>query len=288
MPESLNLLDRDPISFGGDPAFFRGQDVLVTGAAGTIGSALVRVLRHAGVSVRGVDRRSADEVDLQGDLCDAAFLKTVLTGQSIIFHAAALKHVDRAELDPDLAWSVNRDLVRQICTARPLGSRLLFVSTDKAAFPLGVMGQSKREAEEIVQSSGSQGAALVVRFPNILGSSDSVLPVWVNQLALGQPLTLTDPKATRWFLTESEAIDLLLAVCARGKSGGVYVPQLGEPVSMNALLQRFLAANERPQHPVEITGLRPGEKQHEVLFEHPPGSSSEIFGVGLDRPDREA
>ena len=70
-----------------------------------------------------MDRRSADEVDLQGDLCDAVFLKTVLTGQSIIFHAAALKHVDRAELDPDLAWSVNRDLVRQICTARPLGSR---------------------------------------------------------------------------------------------------------------------------------------------------------------------
>jgi FlaA1/EpsC-like NDP-sugar epimerase len=288
VPESFDLLDREPIFFGGNPAFFCGQDVLVTGAAGTIGSALVRALRTAGVSVCGVDRRSADEVDSQGDLCDAAFLRAVLAGHSVIFHAAALKHVDRAELDPDLAWRINRDLVRDICDARQLGSRLLFVSTDKAAFPLGVMGQSKREAEGIVQSNGEQGPALVVRFPNILGSSDSVLPIWANQMSSDQPLTLTDPEATRWFLTESEAIDLLLAVCARGESGGIHVPQLGGSVSMADLRHRFLASHQRPDHPVKITGLRSGEKKHEVLFEHPPGRPSKISGVGLDQVDSEA
>ena len=288
MPESLDLLDRERISFGGDPAFFCGQDVLVTGAAGTIGSALVRSLRAVGVSVCGVDRRSADEVDLQGDLCDETFLKNVLAGHSVVFHAAALKHVDRAELDPDLAWRINRDLVREICHARQPGSRLLFVSTDKAAFPLGVMGRSKREAEGIVQSNGGHGPALVVRFPNILGSSDSVLPIWADQLASNRPLTLTDPEATRWFLTESEAVDLLLAVCARGESGGIHVPQLGDPVSMNVLLHRFLARHEQPDHPIEVIGLRPGEKQNEVLFEYPPGALSKIDGVGLDRADFEA
>ena len=285
MPESLDLLDRERISFGGDPAFFCGQDVLVTGAAGTIGSALVRSLRAVGVSVCGVDRRSADEVDLQGDLCDETFLKTVLAGHSVVFHAAALKHVDRAELDPDLAWRINRNLVREICDARQPGSRLLFVSTDKAAFPLGVMGRSKREAEAIVQSNGKKGPALVVRFPNILGSSDSVIPIWLDQLASDQPLTLTDPEATRWFLTESEAIDLLLAVCARGESGGIHVPRLGDPVSMTELLSRFLDSHQRQDHPVDLIGLRSGEKQHEILFEHPPGSPSEIPGVGLDRLD---
>ena len=285
MPESLDLLGRERISFGGDPAFFCGEDVLVTGAAGTIGSALVRALRHAGVAVCGVDRRSANEVDVQGDLCDTTFLKTVLAGRSVVFHAAALKHVDRAELDPDLAWRINRDLVREICHARQPESRLLFVSTDKAAYPLGVMGRSKRDAEGIVQSNGEHGPALVVRFPNILGSSDSVLPIWIDQLASDQPLTLTDPEATRWFLTESEAIDLLLAVCAHGESGGIHVPRLGDPVSMTALLHRFLASHQRPDHPVEVIGLRPGEKQHEVLFEHPPGRPSKIIGVGLDQVD---
>ena len=288
MPESLDLLGRERISFGGDPAFFCGQDVLVTGAAGTIGSALVRALRHAGVAVCGVDRLSADEVDVQGDLCDTTFLKTVLAGRSTVFHAAALKHVDRAELDPDLAWRINRDLVREICHARQPESRLLFVSTDKAAYPLGVMGRSKRDAEGIVQSNGEHGPALVVRFPNILGSSDSVLPIWIDQLACNQPLTLTDPEATRWFLTESEAIDLLLAVCARGESGSIHVPQLGDPVSMTALLHRFLAIHQRPDHPVDVIGLRPGEKRHEVLFEHPPGHPSNISGVGLDQVDSEA
>ena len=288
MPESLDLLGRDRISFGGDPAFFCGQDVLVTGAAGTIGSALVRSLRHAGVAVCGVDRHSANEVDVQGDLCDTSFLKMVLAGRSVVFHAAALKHVDRAELDPDLAWRINRDLVREICHARQPGSRLLFVSTDKAAYPLGVMGRSKRDAEGIVQSNGELGPALVVRFPNILGSSDSVLPIWIDQLASNQPLTLTDPEATRWFLTESEAIDLLLAVCARGESGSVHVPRLGDPVSMSKLLYQFLASQRRPDHPIEVIGLRPGEKQHEVLFEYPPGAPSKIDGVGLDRRDFEA
>ena len=288
MLESLDLLGRERISFGGDPAFFAGQNVLVTGAAGTIGSALVRSLRHAGVAVCGVDRRSANEVDVQGELCDITFLKTVLADRSVVFHAAALKHVDRAELDPDLAWRINRDLVREICHARQPGSRLLFVSTDKAAYPLGVMGRSKRDAEGIVQSNGEHGPALVVRFPNILGSSDSVLPIWIDQLASDQPLTLTDPEATRWFLTESEAIDLLLAVCAHGESGGIHVPQLGDPVSMTALLHQFLASHQRPDHPVEVIGLRPGEKQHEVLFEHPPGRPSKISGVGLDQVDAEA
>ena len=283
MPDSLDLLGRDQISFGGDPAFFRGQDVLVTGSAGTIGSALVRALRDAGVSVCGVDCRSAEEVDLQGDLCDAAFLESAVMGRTVLFHAAALKHVDRAELDPHMAWRINRDLVRAICERRPIGSCLLFVSTDKAAFPAGVMGQSKREAECIVQDHRDRGPAMVVRFPNILGSSDSVLPIWTNQLSAGQPLTLTDSEATRWFLTESEAIDLLLAVCARGESGAIHVPQLGEPVSMAVLLRRFLARHQREDHPVDVVGLRPGEKQHEVLFEHPPGLPSEIVGVGLDR-----
>ena len=193
--------------------------------------------------------------------------------------------MDRAELDPDLAWRINRDLVREICHARQPESRLLFVSTDKAAYPLGVMGRSKRDAEDIVQSNGEHGPALVVRFPNILGSSDSVLPIWIDQLASDQPLTLTDPEATRWFLTESEAIDLLLAVCAHGESGGIHVPRLGDPVSMTALLHRFLASHQRPDHPVEVVGLRPGEKQHEVLFEHPPGRPSKIIGVGLDQVD---
>lgn len=281
--DHLDLLGRDLISFGGDPGAFRGEHVLVTGAAGTIGGALVRSFQKFDISVCGVDRIPSEEVDVVGDLCDPDVLTTVLQGCGVIFHAAALKHVDRAEFDPDLTWKINRDLVGSICNHRPQGSRLLFVSTDKAAFPAGVMGKSKREAERLVLADSAQGPAFVVRFPNILGSSDSVLPIWSDQLSKGGALTLTDPTATRWFLTESEAVDLLLAVCSSGTPGAIHVPRLGDPIVIGDLLNRFLVGHHCPDHPVEIIDLRSGEKKHEVLFEHPPGASCKVLGVGLDQ-----
>jgi O-antigen biosynthesis protein WbqV len=161
--------------------------------------------------------------------------------------------------------------------AAQIGARLVFISTDKAVNPTNVMGATKRVAEQVVQALAAQGGAkeggaAVVRFGNVLGSSGSVVPLFERQIARGGPITLTDPRIERYFMTIQEAASLVLQAAAlptEAGEAGVYVLDMGEPVKMEDLaLQMIRLHGLRPDKDIRIvhSGLRPGEKLFEEIF----------------------
>jgi len=298
----------------------RGRRVLITGAGGSIGSELARQAAALGPERIVLVERSENalfEIDreisgawpgvgrraLLHDVVDAEATRRVVAAErpDVIFHAAAHKHVPMMEDHP--AHAVDNNLfgtvsIADAAVAARVG-RFVMISTDKAVNPSSVMGATKRLAERYVRSlAGSQRSTRLsmVRFGNVLGSSGSVLQVWARQIDGGGPLTVTDPRMTRYFMTIPEAAALVVesAALSEEESGGadVFVLDMGRPVRILALAERFITAcgltldgepvvavgvtsadaarrlrENRAQGtmPVLITGARPGEKQHEEL-----------------------
>jgi O-antigen biosynthesis protein WbqV len=204
----------------------------------------------------------------------------------IVFHAAALKHVPMVEANPIEGVLTNVIGTRNVAeAARSFGAALVvMISTDKAVDPASVMGATKRLAESFCQSLDLHEARrelpgtrfLTVRFGNVLGSTGSVVPLFTRQLASGGPLTVTHPEASRFFMTVREAVELVLEASstipdtARGDTRGkIFVLDMGEPVKIVDLARQMIRlAGKRPDRDVAVvyTGLRPGEKLHEMLF----------------------
>jgi FlaA1/EpsC-like NDP-sugar epimerase len=191
---------------------------------------------------------------------------------SVIFHAAAYKHVPMMETHPSDAVHVNiRGTMVMLDAAEAAGvDRFVFVSTDKAVRPSSVMGASKRVAEMLVKDAARRtGRPYVsVRFGNVLGSTGSVVPIFQEQLENGEPLTITHPDMTRYFMTIPEAAWLILDAAAIGRNGDLFVLDMGEPVRITDLARDLvrLAGRDPESQPMETVGLRPGEKLHEQLF----------------------
>jgi len=191
---------------------------------------------------------------------------------SVIFHAAAYKHVPMMETHPSDAVHVNiRGTMVMLDAAEAAGvDRFVFVSTDKAVRPSSVMGASKRVAEMLVKDAARRtGRPYVsVRFGNVLGSTGSVVPIFQEQLENGEPLTITHPDMTRYFMTIPEAAWLILDAAAIGRNGDLFVLDMGEPVRITDLARDLvrLAGRDPDSQPMETVGLRPGEKLHEQLF----------------------
>nr|WP_291822578.1 polysaccharide biosynthesis protein [Candidatus Microthrix sp.] len=188
----------------------------------------------------------------------------------VVFHAAALKHLPLLEQNPDEGFKTNTlGTLNVLEAAAATGvERVVNVSTDKAADPTSVLGITKRQGERLAASfadSGRPGTYLSVRFGNVLGSRGSMLPTFRRQIAAGGPITVTDPDATRFFMTVEEAVGLVIDAGAVGRSGEVLVLDMGEPVNIAAVAHR-LANEVEPPVEVVFTGLRPGEKLHEVLL----------------------
>jgi FlaA1/EpsC-like NDP-sugar epimerase len=208
-----------------------------------------------------------------------------------VFHAAAYKHVPLLEQYPDLAIRTNAHATYSLCSlAQQYGtSCFVFISTDKAADPVSVMGASKRFAELIVQSQAksSQGTRFcAVRFGNVIGSRGSVVPVFTQQIEQGGPLTVTDPQATRYFMTIPEACGLLILTSAIAEQGELYLLNMGDPVRIMDLATKMIRQYglcEGRDIPIIYTGLRPGERLHETLVandeELMPTSSGEILRI---------
>jgi len=274
-----------------------GKRVLVTGAGGSIGSELVRqMLPHnpAAILLYEQSEYTLYEIDREvagaapelarhaviGDVRDGAQLQRVFGcfKPQLVFHAAAIKHVPMAEMNPEQAVLTNivgTKLVADACVAHAVQA-MVQISTDKAVNPTSVMGASKRAAEIYTQMLAQEGGAtrfITVRFGNVLNSAGSVVPLFQQQLQAGGPLTVTHKDMTRYFMTIGEAVQLVLQAAALGlgleEQAPIFVLDMGEPVKIEALAcQMIRLSGKRPyvDIPIIFTGLRPGEKLFEELF----------------------
>ncbi len=288
-----------------------GQNVLVTGAGGSIGSELVRqIAGFAPASITLLDSSEFGlyEIDREleqanpkltryavlGDVRDRTRLYQLVKSHapSLVFHAAALKHVPMVEQNPlegILTNVIGSRNVADACLAHKVQTMVL-ISTDKAVNPPNIMGATKRFAESYCQAldikaQKENGTRFVtVRFGNVLGSTGSVVPLFQKQLASGGPLTVTHPEVTRYFMTTREAVELVLQASAAGRSnnedvGRINVLEMGEPVRIFELAEQMIRlAGMQPDKDIEIriTGLRPGEKLHEELLHE----SEELLPTG--------
>jgi FlaA1/EpsC-like NDP-sugar epimerase len=278
-------VDLDLTSIAG---YVNGRRVLVTGAGGSIGSELCRQLSRFGpreLMMLDRDESALHEVQMSLDgralldtpeviLCDIrdshALTKVFLNRRpQVVFHAAALKHLPMLEQYPAESVKSNVWGTQNVLEAASIigVQRFVNISTDKAANPESMLGYSKRVAEQLTAgvAKSASGVFLSVRFGNVLNSRGSVLTTFRDQIARGGPVTVTHPAITRYFMTIPEAVQLLIQAGAIGKPGEVLVLDMGAPVKILDVARRMIASSGK-KIPIEITGLRPGEKLHEDLF----------------------
>ncbi len=300
LPE--DVLGRDPVSIDTEiiERSLRDKRVLVTGASGSIGSELCRqILRF------GVEKLLAFDIDetglfnlekdlhrrfpgsnlevIIGDVRDRERVNALFRKYQpqVVFHAAAYKHVPLMESFPQEAVRTNvfgtKTMVEEAC--RSGAESFVLISTDKAVNPTSVMGATKRVAEMIVrlQDSASSTRCMAVRFGNVLGSRGSVLPIFMEQIRRGGPVTVTHPEMRRYFMVTSEAVLLVLQAGAMGKGGEVFVLDMGKPVNILDLakdLIRFHGLEPDRDIPIVFTGIRPGEKLYEELLTAEEGTEA--------------
>jgi FlaA1/EpsC-like NDP-sugar epimerase len=285
-----DLLGRIPVDLGLESVreHIRDRVVMVTGAAGSIGSELCRQIRmyHPKLLIC-LDRNETGIFHLQQQLargdgdernvfCVADFCnpervrKIFLTyGVEIVFHAAAYKHVPVMEDNVEEAVSNNVfGLLSLLNVAQSAHcSTFVMISSDKAVNPTNVMGCTKRVGELILAAwPGEQLRCVSVRFGNVLGSNGSVIPLFQEQIRQNQPITITHPEITRFFMTVSEAVSLVLQAFAVGRNGDILVLDMGEPVRVTELAETLVRLSGKPRHEFKFIGLRPGEKLFEELF----------------------
>ena len=288
--EPEDLLNRDTVALdtGAIRDMIHDQTVMVTGAGGSIGSELCRQICElnpaklilverceAALFVIGEELgslyRHIPLVAAANDVCDAPALDFLFQKHrpSIVFHAAAHKHVPLMENQPREALRNNAGGTEILArAARTHGvQHFVLISTDKAVNPTSVMGATKRLAEMVIQqyqdAPGNTCAWCAVRFGNVLGSSGSVVPIFRQQIARGGPVTLTHPEAARYFMSIGEAVGLILQSAQQAKGGEIFVLDMGEPVKIADLARQMIELSGfEPERDIEITsvGLRPGEK----------------------------
>lgn len=276
------------------PAMLTGKVVLVTGAGGSIGSELCRQIaqRTPGRLVL-LDHSEAALYQIETqirDLCPGLPIDPVLldlsyqapleelfarTRPDVIFHAAAYKHVPLVEANPILGIRNNVGGFLNLLDAAVSSGvgRLVMISTDKAVRPTNVMGASKRICELLLQSYPSRDTRLcAVRFGNVLGSSGSVVPRFLQQIAAGGPVTVTDPRMTRYFMLIPEAVELVMHAGAMADHGEIFILDMGQPVKIDDMARQLIhLTGHVPGKDIQIvyTGLRPGEKLfEELLIDH--------------------
>ena len=290
-----DLLGRDPIQLDPAPvdAFLGGKTVLVTGGGGSIGSELCRqIVKHDPRKLIIVDIYENNAYDIQQELLykyggrldlsveiasirDRERLRQLFAHYrpDVVFHAAAHKHVPLMEQSPQEAVRNNVfGTYNLVLTADEYGvSKFIQISTDKAVNPTSVMGASKRLCEMIVQSMKGRSKTVfaAVRFGNVLGSNGSVVPLFKRQIAAGGPVTVTDKRIIRYFMTIPEAAQLVLQAGAMAKQNELYVLDMGRPVKILDLAENLIRLSGYvPYRDIDIveTGLRPGEKLYEELL----------------------
>jgi FlaA1/EpsC-like NDP-sugar epimerase len=303
-PQSFLGRDACDVSLGDACEAYAGRTVLISGAGGSIGSELCRqvlschpgrlvLFEHCELALYTVHLEleqlikgtGVELVPVLGSVTDQRQVRRVLNKQNVqvVLHAAAYKHVSMVEANPLAGLTNNvlgtRTLARAAAEVKV--ERFILVSSDKAVRPTNVMGASKRMAELVVQDmatrqKGAGGGTIfsMVRFGNVLGSSGSVVPLFQEQVSRGGPVTVTDARAKRFFMTIREAVQLVLRAGSEAKGGEVFVLDMGTPVPIMQLARQVIESagytlrdsdNPYGDIEIEIIGLRPGEKLEEEL-----------------------
>ena len=289
-----DLLGRDPVSLEWESirAGLVGKRVMITGGGGSIGSELCRqiarlnpveliVIDHSEYSLYRIDHElRSDFHDLLfhsvlGDICDPATVEKVIGEYKpdVVFHAAAYKHLPILQTQVREAFRNNvfgTIRVAEAAERHGVGTFVL-ISTDKAVNPANIMGATKRVAEMYCQNMNARSKMrfITVRFGNVLNSNGSVVPLFQEQIAKGGPITVTHPEISRYFMTISEASQLIMQAAVLGSGGEIFVLDMGEPINITYLAEHLIRlAGKEPGRDIEIiyTGLRPGEKLFEQLF----------------------
>jgi FlaA1/EpsC-like NDP-sugar epimerase len=269
--------------------FIQGKSVLITGAGGSIGSEISRqCLKFGAKRLILVDHSEFNLYTLQEELGSSERVRYVLLNvlytdpleacfkeekPEIVFHAAAYKHVPLVEQNPFEGVLNNvkgTGIVADLSVANGV-HKFVLISTDKAVRPTSVMGASKRVAELFIQNLNvrSQTEFISVRFGNVLGSSGSVIPKFLEQIKKGGPVTVTHPEVTRYFMLIPEAVQLVMQAASIGNGGEIFILNMGKPIRIADMAEDLIYLSGREPHKdvaIEYTGLRPGEKLYEELL----------------------
>ncbi len=291
--EINDLLGRDPVNLDTENIgkLVQGRRIMVTGAGGSIGSEICRQLlafRPASLILvgRGENRIFHIERELRAagtstvlhpciaDVTNHDRLEQIFKAHhpEVVFHAAAHKHVPLMEAN--VGEAIRNNVLGTKCVADLADqygvTSFVLISTDKAVHPTSIMGTTKQIAERYVHTLSQESATkyTVVRFGNVLGSAGSVVPIFKEQIRSGGPITITDPRMTRFFMTIPEASQLVLQAATMGSGGEIFVLEMGKPVKIVDLARDLIRLSGLPQSAIEInfTGVRPGEKLYEELY----------------------
>jgi len=311
--EVEDLLGRDEVILdtSGIESYIKDQICLITGGGGSIGSEIVRQLvKYKPREIVVLDIYENNAYDLQQDLkrhYPELNLRVVIASirdkerisqifeeikPTVVFHAAAHKHVPFMEENPSEAVKNNIFGTLNVaqCAHEFKAKRFILISSDKAVNPTNIMGATKRIAELIIQSLDKQSETefVAVRFGNVLGSNGSVIPLFKNQIQEGGPITITHPDITRYFMTIPEAARLVIQAGAIAKGGEIFVLDMGEPVKIVHLAEQLIKlSGYKPYEEIQIEfiGLRPGEKLYEELLLEEEGlESTQQEGILIAKP----
>ena len=302
-----DLLKRKPVKFDANEAEkeFKGRVVLVTGAGGSIGSELCRQLARCSpkkIVLLGQGENSIYNIDMElkeifrdieivpviANIRDREKINKVMNEHrpSVVFHAAAYKHVRMMEKNPDEAYVNNVTGTKNIAEACRESDveKFVLISTDKAVDPTSVMGQTKRQAEQLVLGLRGTGKTrfIVTRFGNVMNSRGSVIPLFKKQIAEGKPVTVTHPDVVRFFMTIPEAVQLVIRAALMGEGGEIFVLDMGEPVKILDLAREMITLSglePGKDIPIKFIGLKPGEK----LTENLTAPDEEIFKTSHEK-----
>ncbi len=305
-----DLLSRPSRSLDASPVMrmLKGRSVLVTGAGGSIGSELCRqiagmevsklvIVDHGELNLYTIDSALRDRfpnLTVVPVLCNLQHRPTLdqlfaAHRPEVVFHAAAYKHVPLVEENPFLGFENNVGGFRNLLEAADAAGveRLVLISSDKAVRPTNVMGASKRACELLLQNYPTRATKLcAVRFGNVLGSSGSVVPRFLDQISRGGPVTVTHPDMTRYFMLISEAVALVLQAGAMAEQGEIFILDMGEPVKIADMARQLIfMSGRRPDEDIRIvfSGLRPGEKLFEELWIQDSERGTAIDGISVSK-----
>jgi UDP-N-acetylglucosamine 4,6-dehydratase/5-epimerase len=274
-----------------------GVKLLLTGGTGSFGNAVLKKLINTNIGeIRIFSRDEKKQDDMRkrynnaklkfyiGDVRDERSVASAMRGVDYVFHAAALKQVPSCEFHPMQAVRTNVLGTENVLTAAIDAGvkRVVCLSTDKACYPINAMGISKAMMEKVMVATsrnleGTDSVICGTRYGNVMASRGSVIPLFVNQVREGQPITITDPAMTRFMMTLADAVDLVLYAFAHGNNGDIFV-QKAPAATVQTLAQALVELMGKPDHPIHVIGTRHGEKLYESLLGKEERACAEDMG----------